>query len=303
MKIKRISPIAFALSFFVNIQAQEFQGVAIYQSKTSSAEMTERLKSNKNIPPDVQKRIEERMKSFFEKTFILNFDKTASIYKEEEKLELNGENSSRMGMMRSMMGVAGTFYKNVKEKTYTEDKEFMGKEFLVKDSLPKLQWKMESETRIIGGYNCFKATASLKVSEVDMNALRPKREEDKKVEEIKDEKPKDNKTNLLDNLFKTKDAVITAWYTPEIPVNQGPDKYWGLPGLILEINDGKTVVLCSKIVLNPKEKAIIKPSTKGKIVSQKEFDDIVAKKTKEYLESNRKSDGGAGRGLGGGMGR
>jgi GLPGLI family protein len=40
---------------------------------------------------------------------------------------------------------------------------------------------------------------------------------------------------------------------PEIPVNQGP-RIIGIAGLILEINDSKTVILCSKIVLNPKEK-------------------------------------------------
>ena len=296
MKTKRILQMAFLLPFFLNLQAQEFQGEATYQSKTSSAEMTERLKSNKDLSPEMQKRIQDRMKSMFEKTFVLNFDKSASIYKEEVKLELNGESNGRMGMMRSMMGVSGTYYKNVKEKTYTEDKEFMGKEFLVKDSLPKLQWKMEAETRIIGGYNCFKATATLTVSEVDMKAFRPRREEDKKEEESKDKK-----SSMLDNLFIKKDAVITAWYTPEIPVNQGPDKYWGLPGLILEINDGKTVILCSKIVLNPKDKAVIKASTKGKVVSQKEYDETVTKKTKEYLESNRRSQGGPGRGPG--MGR
>lgn len=296
MKTKRILQMAFLLPFFLNLQAQEFQGEATYQSKTSSAEMTERLKSNKDLSPEMQKRIQDRMKSMFEKTFVLNFDKSASIYKEEVKLELNGESNGRMGMMRSMMGVSGTYYKNVKEKTYTEDKEFMGKEFLVKDSLPKLQWKMEAETRIIGGYNCFKATATLTVSEVDMNAFRPRREEDKKEEESKDKK-----SSMLDNLFTTKEAVITAWYAPEIPVNQGPDKYWGLPGLILEINDGKTVILCSKIVLNPKEKAVIKASTKGKVVSQKEYDDTVTKKTKEYVESNQRS-GGGGPGRGPGMG-
>jgi GLPGLI family protein len=297
MKIKKIALIAFLLPLFLNLQAQEFQGVATYQSKTSTAEFKERMKNNKDITPEMQKRMEERMKSMFEKTFVLNFDKSASIYKEEEKLELNGENNGRMGMMRSMMGVSGTYYKNVKEKTYTEDKEFMGKEFLVKDSLPKLQWKMESETRNIGGYNCFKATATLTVSELDMDAFRPKREEDKKAEETKDKK-----TSMLDNIFKTKEAVITAWYTPEIPVNQGPDKYWGLPGLILEINDGKTVLLCSKVVLNPKEKAVIKASTKGKIISQKEYDETVSKKTKEFIESNRRSGGGPGAGRGPGMG-
>lgn len=31
----------------------------------------------------------------------------------------------------------------------------------------------------------------------------------------------------------------TAWYTPEIPVSEGPWKFGGLPGLILKINDAK----------------------------------------------------------------
>jgi GLPGLI family protein len=55
----------------------------------------------------------------------------------------------------------------------------------------------------------------------------------------------EKKTNFMDNLEMPKDVTITAWYTPEIP-NQGPENYWGLPGLILEINDGKTVILCRK---------------------------------------------------------
>jgi GLPGLI family protein len=42
----------------------------------------------------------------------------------------------------------------------------------------------------------------------------------------------------MDNLEIPKDVTITAWYT-EIQVNQGPENYWGLPGLILEINDGE----------------------------------------------------------------
>jgi GLPGLI family protein len=84
-----------------------------------------------------------------------------------------------------------------------------------------------------------------------------------------------------------KEVIVTAWYTPEIPVNQGPEGYWGLPGLILEINDGKTVILCSKVVLNPKVKAEIKAPTKGKLIPQKEFDEIVIKKTEEYRSMNQ----------------
>ncbi|HEY0092098.1 MAG TPA: GLPGLI family protein, partial [Flavobacterium sp.] len=142
-----------------NDSAKQFQGMAVYESKTSTSDFKSRMQGNKDITPEMQKNIEERMKKMFEKTFILNFDKTASIYKEEEKLEAPGQMGSNARMINAVMGGGGTFYKNVKDKLYVVDKEFMGKEFLVKDSLPKLNWKMEGESRQIGGYTCYKATA------------------------------------------------------------------------------------------------------------------------------------------------
>ena len=192
--------------------------------------------------------------------------------------------------MTSMMGGGGTYYKNVKDKTFTVDKEFMGKEFLVKDSLPKLNWKMESETRIIGGYNCFKATAVQPVSKSDFRNMRLKKEGDKKEDKAKTE-DKDKKTNFMDALEMPKEITITAWHTPEIPVNQGPEGYWGLPGLILEVNDGKTTILCSKVVLNAKDKVEIKAPNNGKVVSQKEYDETVVKKMEEMSEMNNGRNG------------
>ena len=286
----------FFLSF-VQIQAQkDFQGMAVYESKTSTSEFKERMAGNKGMTPDMQKMIEERMKKMFEKTFVLNFDKSASIYKEEEKLDAPGGQGGGMRMMSSMMGGGGTYYKNVKDKSYSVDKEFMGKEFLVKDSLPKLDWKMESESRVIGGYTCFKATAVRPASQSDFRNFRPKKEEKKEVD-AKDSKTEDKtkKTNFMDDFDLPKEVTITAWYTPEIPVNQGPESYWGLPGLILEVNDGKTVILCSKVVLNTKEKAEIKAPAKGKVISQKEYDETVVKKMEEMREMNQ------GQGARGGM--
>lgn len=291
--MKKLVLILAVILASIQMKAQEFQGMAIYESKTSTADFKNRMQGNRDITPEMQKNIEERMKKMFEKTFILNFDKSASIYKEEEKLETPGQGGGGMRMMGSMMGSGGTFYKNVKSKSYTVDKEFMGKEFLIKDSLPNLKWKMEAETRVIGGYNCFKATAVRPVSTTDFRYLRPKTEDKKQAAKPED---KDKKTSFMSDLEMPKEITVTAWYTPEIPVNQGPESYWGLPGLILEVNDGKTTILCSKVVLNVKDKAQIKEVTKGKVVSQKEYDEIVVKKMEEMREMRERD-----RGNGGGM--
>lgn len=267
---------------------KDFQGMAVYETKTNTSEFSKRFEGNKDITPEMRAMIEDRMKKMFEKTFILNFDKSASIYKEEEKLDATPQNGGGMRMMmNSMTGGGGTFYKNVKEKTYTVDKEFMGKEFLVKDSLPNLKWKMESETRVIGGYTCYKATAIKEASASDFRNARAKNEDNKTKEASNDKK-----TNFMDNIEIPKEITITAWYTPEIPVNQGPESYWGLPGLILEANDGKTTILCSKVILNTKDKVEIKAPSNGKSISQKEYDSTVVKKMKEMQEMNQGQGGG-----------
>jgi GLPGLI family protein len=295
---KLIFTLVLAVASFMGLHAQEFQGMAVYESKTSTSDFKTRMQGNKDMTPDMQKMIEERMKKMFEKTFILNFNKSASIYKEEEKLEAANQAVGGMRMMNSWTGGGGTYYKNVKEKSYTIDKEFMGKEFLIKDSLPNLQWKMEGETRVIGGYTCYKATAVKAPSATDFRNFRPKKEEDKKELDKKESDKKeadkpatDKKTNFMDSVELPKEITITAWYAPEIPISQGPEGYWGLPGLILEVNDGKTIILCSKVVLNPKEKGEIKASNKGKMISQKDYDEAVVKKMEEFREMNQGRSG------------
>ena len=299
--------LAFLLAFATSHAQKDFQGMAVYESKTSTSDFKSRMSGNKDITPEMRKMIEERMKKMFEKTFILNFDKQASIYKEEEKLDAPGQQGGGMRFMSSMMGGGGTYYKNAKDKLYTVDKEFMGKEFLVKDSLITYNWKMESETRVIGGYNCYKATAVIPASKTDFRNFRPKKEEEEKKQdatkddskkaegtkdETKKEEVKEKKTSFMDDIDLPKEITITAWYTPEIPVNQGPEGYWGLPGLILEVNDGKTTILCSKVVLNAKDKVEIKAPTNGKEVTQKEYYETVIKKMEQFREMNQ----GQGRG-------
>jgi len=285
----------FFLSFLSSYAQKDFQGMAVYESKTSTADFKKRFEGNKEMTPDMQKMIEERMKKMFEKTFILNFDKQASIYKEEEKLDTPGQGGGGMRVMSSIMGGGGTYYKNVKDRNYTVDKEFMGKEFLIKDSLVTYNWIMESESRQIGGYTCYKATTVIPASKTDFRNFRPKREDDKKKEVNSDSTKtdsKEKKTNFMEDIELPKEITVTAWYTPEIPVNQGPEGYWGLPGLILEVNDGKTIILCSKVVLNPKDKVEIKASNNGKSISQKDYDETVTKKMEEFRQMNQGRGGG-----------
>ena len=121
------------------------------------------------------------------------------------------------------------------------------------------------------------------------------------TEKVKDSTVADaeNKAkNFMDEIEVPKEIEVTAWYTMQIPINQGPGEYWGLPGLILEVNAGRTTLLCSKIVMNPAEKTEIKKPEKGKEVTKKEYNDIIKKKMEEMREmyGGRRGRGGRGGG-------
>lgn len=286
--MKKILFTFFAAAFsMLSMYAQEFQGMAVYESKTSMGDKMPKMDS-KEVPPEMQKMIEDRIKAMLEKTFVLNFDKTASIYAEEEKLDAGDEMSRGFKMMGSMMGGGGKQYKNIKDKTILQEKEVFGKEFLVTDTLPQIKWKMETETKKIGNYTCYKATAVVPTDKSNMMNYRPKKGAEEELKKMDEKKS----TNFMDMVEMPKDKTITAWYTPEVPVSQGPENYYGLPGLILEVTDGVTTILCSKVVLNPKEKAEIKPLKKGEKVTQAQFGEIMMKKMQEFQDMRGQGGGG-----------
>lgn len=295
--MKNIS-IKFSIALFLisstSIFAQkDFQGKAFYESKIT-VDMDGWGGRGGQMSEEQKKQMSARMKSMFEKTYILTFNRTESIYKEEEKLKAPGAGGNAWGgMMSSFTG--GPQYKNVKNSQLLQEQEFFGKQFLIKDSLPPLIWKMETETKQIGQYTCFKATAVKKVDEMDFSNMRRRNrdnDEKKVADKPTDSTKKEGSANPMDEIEVPKEIVVTAWYTPQIPLNQGPGEYWGLPGLILEVNANRTTILCSKIVLNPGEKEEIKVPSKGKEVTKQEYNDIMKKKIEEMQEMY----GGRGRG-------
>jgi GLPGLI family protein len=255
----------FLLTIFF-AEAQEFQGKAEYFSKRIEKKKPEKLATQKNEPldPEFEKAIQEAMKKASEKKYILLFNKTECLYEEEKKLD-KPENTNGMSISISFSS-AKKKYLNVKDKNSITEDEIFGKEFLVVEPLVKPEWKLLDETKKIGEYNCYKAELLVPVTEKQQNDYEEfLKKEEKKPSLFKMEKPEDK--------------VITAWYTPEIPVTFGPDNNWGLPGLILELNDTESMLLCSKVTLSNKEKTKIKVPNTGEKVNQKKFDEILKKKT------------------------
>ncbi len=86
--------------------------------------------------------------------------------------------------------------------------------------------------------------------------------------------------------------IITAWFTPEIPVSAGPADYEGLPGLILSIEeDGKNTILATSIDLSEPDTDIKKPK-EGTKVDQDKLDIIVAEKIEEWKKTQQQKSGG-----------
>jgi len=238
--------------------AQKFQGKAFYQT---SRDISFSMDST-SFSPERQAAMNEMIKNQFNKEYTLVFDQQESLYKEQAKLD--GPSQGGGMVFISMSGASSELYKNTREKRYAGKRDLFGKVFLVKDKLKEIDWKLESETKQIGKYTCYKATTTRTAERMVVMG-----ENDEELQE------------------EAEVIMITAWYTPEIAVSMGPDRFWGLPGLIMEINEGKSKIICSKIILNSDDLVAIKEPSKGKVVTEEEFEKLMREKIKEMEKMNR----------------
>lgn len=263
----RLVLLVFSLLFTLNFNAQEFQGKAYYfaKSKMDLGRWGARLSEAQ------KKQIEANMKNRLEKTYVLTFNKEESIFIEEEQLDAISGATDSWGKNFS----PGDSYKNVKDNSQIQNQEFYGKKFLVKDQLMPIAWKMGTESKQIGNYMCFKATATVRTDDLtwysfSWGKLRRNQNTEADSTKTEGEEPEVAMTE------------IEAWYSPEIPVSHGPLEYWGLPGLILEVSAGNTTMLCSKIVMNPEEKEEIEAPKKGEEITKKAYQETIMEKMIEF---------------------
>ena len=245
----------FLILFTLQLTAQNnLQWRAVFQYKQI---VTDKEKARRDslikVQPDMANLIQRMYKRFENRSYVMDFNKDESLFKEENKLENVGRNSAHRHS--SYRRNNRKLYKNIREKIYLDQRSLMDKEYLITDSLPLYKWQVTNESKQIGNYMVVKATSP---------------------------DPYDEKN------------TIEAWFTPELPVSNGPQKYWGLPGFIMEVKDGQQVYLCKEIIINPKDKIEIKRPSKGKIVDEetfkKERKKIQEKMRKMY--ENRRGEGG-----------
>jgi len=278
--MKSIFTFLLAIVTVTTFAQKDFQGKATYMSKTTM----DMSRFGDQMSEQQKKQMMARFKNYLEKTFTLSFNKIESSFKENVKLDAPGTAGRRWGSSNGQ----GSIYKNLKNKEMIEDVEQFSKRFLVMEPMDQPKWEMGTETKKIGQYTCYKATMVKVDNKIDWGSIFSRRGNNKK---------KDSTKTLPTKTVPKKEAVkmiaVTAWYTPQIPVSSGPETYFGLPGLILEINEGRTTMLCTEIVLNPSEIIEIKKPTKGKEVNREDYNKIVKEKTAEIKEQfkSRRSGG------------
>jgi len=152
-------------------------------------------------------------------------------------------------------------YKNTRQGIFYKNYRLLDIFFTVHDSLPDFHWKITGDTKKIGQYQVIKAIGR----------------ERKMIKEH----GKISKVN----------RKVTAWFTPEIPISNGPELFSGLPGLILEVNNEREMYVLTELIFNPKKKIKIKKpelhKRKGDYEEFLKFREAYFKKRLKYLKNRR----------------
>ena len=258
---RTIATLSLLLFLGIGLQAafaQGFTGRAYYKS---TSQFSIKMDSTK-MAPEQMAQIQASLKKQMEQNYILSFNQTESTWKKEESLGGGPATASAGGavFMVATSGEGSTLYKNIADQSFLEQQDMMGKAYLVKDMLEPVEWELSEETKKVGNYTVQKASYT----------------------RIVDSKRFSTGMTEMENVKDT--LQVTVWFTPEIPVAHGPENFFGLPGLILEVqNQGRTLI-CEKIELNPSsDPVVIERPSKGKEITQAEFQTVQEEGMKQMM--------------------
>lgn len=236
MKKFAITGIYFLLIFNIFSQNKSFE--VTYKVGTSNPKLTKKKKEIK-----ILKDIEYQLKSNFNESTFKIIKKNSSSF----------ESNITIGRIASKDDI---FYRNIKNK---ESIKYVSRFFdkgdsLIKETFNKYDWKLSKESKKIGKYLCYKATAEEKYLSVSNGKY-----------------------------YKN---YIVAWYAPEIPISFGPSNYCGLPGLILQVSKNNIHFIADKVIINTKDMKIEKPYAKNQL-TEKEAEDYTMKFISKYRRKKK----------------
>lgn len=229
------------LTFNYNLFAQNNSGIIKYKVKLNYT-----LEDIENDERKQGKRL-ETMRELISKTrdaeVILKFTAFHGYSSVSKRMQIKERNNG-LDLVYSRAGREKIFYTNlITQSILIQECKLLEQCFLI--SQPKLKWKLTQETKLIGGYLCYKA--------INVSSKNTKK------------KP-------------------IAWYSPKIPASFGPKHYFGLPGLILELEETAVVFQAIKITLNPKDKVEIIPQ-KGIHISNENYQKKLRKGYSNFFEN------------------
>jgi len=251
----RITLLSILLLIPATLFSQDFQGRASYQFFNNYNDVDWGKKEMSDTDVKMWKsKLTRESQTTFELLFTLN----ESSWSKVASLESDGKGGASKGWGESLDQL---LYKNLELQQFALETELLDKTFLIQDELELPDWQITTESKKIGDYQAQKAIWTVEESVQKFGS------DDKTVEQ----------------------RAIVAWYTTEIPIPQGPDRYWGLPGLILELKNGPITYICDQVIINAVEPVKIKRPKNGQKVTAEEFEQIAQEKQEEILKKYNKS--------------
>ncbi|MFN4145653.1 MAG: GLPGLI family protein [Runella sp.] len=140
-------------------------------------------------------------------------------------------------------------YRNFAQEKLIEHHEMLGRTYLLEDSLMSYNWRILNEIKDVAGYVCMKAETT----------------------------------------DPAKNYKLTAWFAQDIPVGIGPERYWGLPGAILELNidEGCVVITAQKVELKTVADELKLPKMKGRKIKNNDYNTLIQKHIAESIKAQR----------------
>ncbi len=226
--------------------AQSAQGVITYENK---------INLHRRIPADREAQ-KAMIPEFRTNKYQLFFKESESLFKpliEDEDEEITGGGHGGGGFRMMVRQPNTEIYLSSEENKVTSKQEFMGKEYLIEDSVKVSPWKFGTDTKIIQGYECKQAYFT---DEVQLN---------------------------INGVMQTQKQEVTAWYTDKIRPFLGPERFFSLPGAVLaiDINNGERVIVAKKIELRELKKNELKKPVNGVKTTQKEYRAMVEEQMKK----------------------